>query len=377
MGELNPRKAILVALCFLGCVEAPRTTVYSWNLPQGFPEPRVPEDNPMSAAKVELGRHLFFDTRLSENRMQSCGSCHEQDRAFTDGRAVSIGSTGDSTPRGAMSITNSVYNFTQTWANPALTRLEDQALVPLFGEHPIELGLAGREEQLVTRLRTEDPRYLTLFRNAFPENSEPFTLNNAVRAIASFERSLLSGNSPVDRFLNRGETQALSESAQRGLTLFNSERLECFHCHGGFNFSGEVNHARNLLAEQQYQNNGLYNIDGRGGYPAPNRGLFESTHDPRDMGRFKPPTLRNIEMSAPYMHDGSLATLEDVIAHYARGGREILSGPNAGDGHESPVKSTFLHGFTLSESEQADLLAFLRALTDQEFLHDRRFASPW
>ena len=157
-------------------------------LPPGFPRPSLPADNPLTAAKAELGRFLFYDKRLSGNQTQSCASCHEQARAFTDGRARGLGSTGQLHPRGPMSLANVAYFEALTWANPLVLTLEEQALLPLFGETPVELGLAGREEELLQRLR-EDPQYPQRFAAAFPEDPESIRLVNVTRALASFERS--------------------------------------------------------------------------------------------------------------------------------------------------------------------------------------------
>ncbi len=368
------RKAATLALLVLsvGC-EPPSGDDYAWDLPAGFPTPRVPEDNPMSEAKVELGRYLFYDARLSGNQTQSCASCHEQAIAFTDARAVAIGSTGDSTPRSSMSLVNVAYLPRLTWANNVIATLEDQALVPMFSEEPVELGT--EREAMLARLR-EDPMYAVLFDAAF-DDEEPINLVNVVRAIASFERSMISGRSAYDRYVYEGDDDALDAAARRGLELFNSERFECFHCHGGFNFTDGVTHAGTVLEEVGFHNTGLYNIDGRGSYPAPNRGLYELTGEPRDMGRFRSPSLRNVALTAPYMHDGSIATLEEVLDHYAAGGRTIADGPNAGVGSESMLKNIFIHGFDATEQERADLIAFLRALTDEAFLTDPRFADPF
>ena len=349
---------------------------YDWGLPEGYPRPLVPLDNPMSAEKVELGRFLFYDVRLSGNQTQSCGSCHVQADAFTDLMPVSTGSTGEMTGRGSMSLTNVAYLPVLTWANPALTSLEDQALVPMFGEVPVELGLSGMEEELVRRLAA-DERYPAMFRAAFPDDPDPISVPNVVRAIASFERTLISHDSPYDRYAYGGDRTALSPSALRGLDLFFSERLECFHCHGGFNFTDTATHEGMTIREVAFHNTGLYNIDGRGGYPDTNTGLYAHTGDRRDMGAFRAPTLRNIAMTPPYMHDGSIATLDEVLDHYAAGGRTIESGPNAGVGSDSPLKNIFLHGFELSAEERADVLAFLESLTDETFLSDPRFADPF
>lgn len=367
----------LVLLAVTGCAPA-AAPAYEWDLPPGFPTPVVPADNPMSDEKVELGHYLFFDTRMSGNGTYSCGSCHQQAHAFTDALPLSMGSTGDTTPRGAMAIVNVAYNPVQTWANPGLVSLEDQAMVPMFGAHPnaVELGLSGMEDALVARIAA-DPMYPPMFAASFPGEAEPITVANIVRAIACFERTILSGNSPYDRYTYQGDTSAMSDSALRGQALFYSERMDCFHCHGGFNFTDGVMHGGTVIPMVQFHNTGLYNIDGRGGYPAPNRGVYEITHEPRDMGAFRAPTLRNIELTAPYFHDGTAATLDDVLDHYAAGGRTITSGPNAGVGAESPLKSIFVHGFTLTADERADALAFLRSLTDDSFLTDPRYADPF
>ncbi|GAB4207168.1 MAG: di-heme enzyme [Sandaracinaceae bacterium] len=366
----------IVAIAAIAVGSCAAEPAWQWDLPPGIPAPRVPADNPMSAAKVALGRRLFYDVRLSGNRTQSCASCHLQERAFTDGMPVSMGSTGDRTPRGAMSLANVAYNPVQTWANPALVSLEDQALVPLFAEHPVELGLANMEDELLARLRAE-PLYPDLYAEAYPGEADPITIANTVRAIAAFERTLLSFDSPYDRYFYRGDQAAMSEAALRGLDLFNSERLECFHCHGGFNFTDGVMHGGTRIPEVQFHNTALYNVDGRGGYPPGNRGLYEITGEPRDMGRFRAPTLRNIALTAPYMHDGSVPDLDAVLDHYAAGGRTIEDGPHAGVGSESPLKSIFLHGFALSSEERADVLAFLASLTDETFVRDPRFSDPW
>jgi cytochrome c peroxidase len=348
---------------------------YAWNLPSGFPKPKVPEDNPMNPAKVELGRQLFYDVRLSVTGQYSCASCHQQKKAFTDGRAQSLGATGQLHPRGSMSLANVAYGTSYGWANPILTSVEKQAMIPLFTEHPIELGLAGHENELLARLR-EDARYRAEFAAAFPEDKgkEPITVAHVVRAIGAFQRTLISCDSIYDRYTQGRDNGAMSESAKRGEVLFNSERLECFHCHGGFNFTDSTIYEGKAFVESAYHNNGLYNIDGKGGYPANNTGVHEISGNPLDMGRFKAPTLRNIALTAPYMHDGSIATLEEVIDHYSAGGRTIHDGPYAGNGSKNPNKSTFVQGFHLTPEERQDLLAFLRSLTDETFVNDPRFS---
>jgi cytochrome c peroxidase len=369
--------ALLLALV-IGEPVLGESTTYTWNLPVGFPVPKVPDDNPMSVEKVELGRFLFYDVRLSGNQTQACASCHQQARAFTDGLPRGIGSTGELHPRGSMSLGNVAYASTLTWANPVVRDLEIQALVPMFGEQPVELGLAGMEEELLARLEA-DGRYRRLFAEAFPADGDAISLGNITRAIAAFQRTLISGNAPYDRYINGLDDKALSASAIRGGNLYFGERFECFHCHGGFNLSGSITFQGQTFEEILFENNGLYNIDGNGAYPVPNRGLFEHTHAAADMGRFKPPTLRNIAVTAPYMHDGSIATLEEVLEHYAAGGRTIPDGePNAGVGHDNPYKNKlFIRGFEMSAQEKTDMLTFLESFTDQDFLTNPRFSDPF
>ncbi len=349
---------------------------YVWDLPPGFPRPKVPADNRMSVAKVELGRHLFYDARLSSDNTFSCASCHQQDKAFSDGKARGVGVTGEVHPRGSMALANIAYSPVLTWANPTQRRLETQALLPMFGEEPVELGLSGKERELLAKL-TADPKYLSLFAAAYPDEAGSVSLANLTKAIAAFERVLISGHSPYDRYRTGEEPDAISASAKRGEDLFFSERTECFHCHGGFNFTETADYVGKGFLEIEFHNTGLYNIDGKGAYPPPNTGVHAVSLDPEDMGRFKAPSLRNVAVTAPYMHDGSLATLEDVIAHYEAGGRTIATGPNAGVGAKSPLKSSFVKGFMLTVDERRDLIAFLQSLTDTGFLHDSRFANPW
>lgn len=353
-------------------------TGYAWTLPKGFPVPKVPEENPMSAEKAELGRFLFYDRRLSLNETQSCASCHRQELAFTDGLAGAVGSTGVVNRRSSMTLANAAYNSAQTWANPTLKTLEMQVAVPLLGDNPVELGFAGNERVLLERLRAE-PLYPPMFAAAFPdEETDPVNLYNVVRAIASFERLLVSGNSPYDAYANGEDEGAISESAKRGARLFFGERFECHHCHGGFALSTSVTWAGKTTDQLSYHNDALYNLDGDGAYPLRDQGLAEVTGHSDDMGKFRPPTLRNIAVTAPYMHDGSIGTLREVIEqHYARGGRLIESGPDAGDGARSPLKSAFVSGFSIEPEEVDDLLAFLESLTDEEFLTNPSLSDPW
>lgn len=348
---------------------------YVWNLPKGFPKPHVPADNPMTAAKVELGRYLFYDTRMSVNGKASCATCHKQELAFTDGRAVGMGATGELHSRSAMSLVNVAYSAALTWSNPRLTRLEEQALTPMFGDHPVELGL--REGDGFLPMLRSDPTYRDLFERGFSGDSDRFTIANVTKAIASFERSIISARSPFDRYHYGGDDSAVSDFAKRGEILFFNQHLSCFRCHGGFNFTDSTVSETNATRQIEFHNTGLYNLAGLLSYPAPNVGIYEYTKEPADVGKFKAPTLRNIALTAPYMHDGSIPTLEGVLDHYAAGGRHITSGAYAGNGHDNPNKDPLIGGFTLSESDREDLIAFLNSLTDDAVLHDPRFSDPW
>jgi cytochrome c peroxidase len=307
-------------------------STYTWNLPKGFPKPHVPADNPMTPAKVELGRHLFYDPRMSVNGKTSCATCHKQELAFTDGRPVAVGTTGQSHPRGAMSLINVAYSATLTWNNPEMKALEEQALVPMMGEHPVELGL--REGDGFLPMLRADPKYRILFERAFPNDSDRMIMSNVTKAIASFERSIISARSPYDRYHYYREDGAVSDAAKHGEILFFDSRHSCFRCHGGFTFSDA----------------GLHN-----------------TGVNTDTGMFKAPTLRNIAVTAPYMHDGSIPTLEAVLDHYTAGGRV----------HDNPSKDPLIHGFEMSTQDRQDLIAYLQSLTDQAILHDPNFANPW
>jgi cytochrome c peroxidase len=370
---MNIRRAAAIALVvagFGGCSRAadpprenPPAAPFAWQLPAGLPVPKVPADNPMTTDKVALGRRLFYDQRLSGNQTFACASCHQQAHAFTDGRAQAIGSTGALHARSAMSLTNVAYNASFGWADPTLRTLEAQMAVPMFNEHPIELGLKGREAEVVARFAGR-PEDVAAFRAAFPGDGSAVTLDNIVKAIAAFERTLISGDSALDRYLYRDDKSGMSPASFRGMSLFFSDRLRCSECHTTFNLSGPVDFEGSKKLELAFHNTGLYNVDGRGSYPDTDRGLFDLTKRPSDMGRFRAPTLRNIAVTAPYMHDGSVPTLDAAVLHYASGGKA------------SPLRSDRVRGFRLSPGERADLIAFLHTLTDEKFLTNPAFASP-
>lgn len=375
----------LSLVAITGCGSGSKTTIddgssdnaaFAWQLPAHIPAPIEPADNPMSEAKFQLGRHLFYDLRLSGNGQQGCVTCHQQAMAFTDGLALPSGSTGEVLLRNSQPLTNAGYFTTLTWANPSLLTLEKQALVPLFGESPVEQGIHdGNKAEVLQRLKNE-PVYAELFSDAFSGQSDPVNFDNIVKALASFVRGLTSFNSAFDEF-EQGNITALSASAERGRQLFFSERLECFHCHGGYMFSDATADRTQTFIERPFHNTGLFNIGGTGAFPEGNRGTFEITGNADDMGKFRAPTLRNIALTAPYMHDGSMATLEEVLTFYAAGGRNITAGDQAGDGRASPFKDGLITGFTLSTEERTDLIAFLNSLTDETLTTSERFANPW
>ncbi len=345
-------------------------------LPAWAPRLVEPVGNRSNAAKIELGRRLFYDGRLAYDGMRSCATCHKQELNFADSLALSWGVTGEQTARNAPALGNVGYAAALTWANPRMLHLEDQALGPMFGQHPVEMGMAGLEADMVFRV-SSDPVYRDLFPKAFPETGGDVSIASITQALAAFERSLVSLNSPYDRF-KHGDAKAISESAKRGEALFFGPRLKCGGCHSDINFAGPARYADAPDARQTYSNTGLYNLDGKGAYPLSNPGVAGQTGRAEDMGNFKTPGLRNIAVSAPYMHDGSIATLEGVLEHYAAGGRTTPVGEaNAGNGAESPLKNPLVSGFDLSAQEKADVLAFLQALTDEGFLTDPRFGDPW
>ncbi|MFV0429465.1 MAG: MbnH family di-heme enzyme [Arachnia sp.] len=348
---------------------------FRWPMPAWMPPPPVPDDIEMTPDLVELGRHLFYDARLSVDGTIACASCHQQELAFTDGRTTALGARSTLGHRNSPSLANVGYMPTLTWINPHFTTLEFQALTPMFGTEPVEMGLAGQEEALFGRLAA-DPYYAGAFPVAFPDRPMP-DLYTITRALGAFQRTMISLNSPYDRATYYGEAEAMTEAARRGQALFFDHRLECYHCHTGALFSDNLETARTPFPENAYHNTGLYNLDGAGAYPAGGLGLYEFTGVDADMGRFRTPSLRNVAVTAPYMHDGSIATLEEVIRHYAAGGRSITDGPHAGIGHENPYRDGLIVGFEISDAEIADLTAFLESLTDRDFLTDPAFADPW
>ena len=363
-------------IAFIGSKNKIANSNWTWNLPPGFPEPMVPAFNSMSPEKVKLGKFLFYDKKLSGNENFSCETCHQQNVAFTDEMRVPKGSTGEFHVRNSPSLTNAAYNATLTWANPVLKTLEEQIHLPMFGEHPIEMNITGNEEKVLLRFAS-DPVYEELFEQAFPADEDAINFPNIINSLSAFIRTFISGNSRFDQFVYQGNKDVLSPSELRGLNLFFSEDLECHHCHGGFNFTLSAIHSNTTFLEQPFHNTGLYNVNNKDAYPPQNPGLFEFTLKEMDRGKFRAPTLRNIALTAPYMHDGSVKTLDEVIRLYEQGGRNIKTGELKGDGRKNKHKSGFVGGFELTNQQRKDLVAFLEALTDSTFINDPLIANPF
>jgi cytochrome c peroxidase len=300
------------------------TGEYRWRLPRGFPQPAVPAENPMSDAKVSLGARLFADRRLSVDGSYSCQSCHVPERAFTDGRGRSRGVTGAELALNAPTLLNAAYNASLGWNDVGIFTLEQQMRGPLFNQHPPELGLAGRESRVESEFAA-DPELAPLFMAAFPGEARAVSMDNVIRAIAAYERTLLAGNSAFDRYVFAGDHEALDARQKRGMQLFFGN-AGCSGCHGGINFAGpwvDRDHPR----------------------AAP---IFADTGTGKNV---RVPTLRNLPASAPFMHDGRFATLDAVLDHYER-----LAADPAADAR--------LRRAPLTTEERAELAAFLQALSD-------------
>lgn len=299
-------------------------------LPPEFPPLPAPADNPFTAEKFALGQALFFDKRLSRTGEIACGSCHLQANAFADPRRVSEGIEGRTGTRNAPPLFNLAWTSSYFW-DGGVDSLERQAMAPIMDPNEMDLPL----DEATARVAA-DPTYPPRFQAVFGTGVTPLALT---QALASFVRGLVSGDSRLDRH-RRGEPHALGAAERRGLAIFEGERGECFHCHTGFN-----------LTNDRFANNGSFQVGG-------DVGRQRITGKANDLGRFRVPSLRNVAVTAPYMHDGSLATLEQVIDHYDRGG----------GGHESTDAN--IRKLHLTPAEKRDLRAFLNALTDETFLAD-------
>jgi len=289
--------------------------------PKGLGAIRFPADNPPSAAKIALGKQLYFDPRLSRDNTVSCASCHDPNKGWSNGERFATGVDGKMGGRSAPTIVNVAYNVFQFWDGRAGS-LEEQALGPI--QNPIEMDLTLPE--LVKRLNSI-PGYRKQFREVF--GSDP-TAENAGKAIAAYERTILSGDAPYDRF-KAGDAAALSEAAQRGMKLYFG-KAHCTACHSGPNFTDNAFHNIGIGMDKK----------------TPDAGRAAISKMEGDTGSFKTPTLREIARTAPYMHDGSLKTLEDVVRYYAKGGID------------NPYLDEEIYSFKMSDQEVADLVTFLK-----------------
>lgn len=317
--------AIAAALLLVG--GAVSAGPWRWTLPDGVAAPAVPADNPMSAAKVELGRRLFYDADLSIDGTMACSTCHEQRRGFADGNRSRPGVHGDPGRRNVPGLANVAWLSPLTWADPGLTSLEKQALVPITGDRPVEMGMLGKEAEIPARIG-RDRCYRQMFAKAFPETRGRIDLPAVAKALAVFQRTMISYDSPYDR----RTTTPLPPAAARGLVLFEAR---CASCHTGPIFSDGRFHRIETRVDDA------------------DAGLVEKSGDPADRGRFRTPSLRNVALGSPYLHDGSAATLGDAIRR-----------------HEGLPQGA------LSPAQVDDLTGFIGALTDERFIADPRFAYP-
>ena len=320
-------KTLLFSLVLFAVLTSSNLKLNQIEIPFGFPKIIVPEDNPLSEAKIELGKKLFFEKLLSRDSSISCATCHNPKYAFTDGLEKAKGIKNREVSCNTPTLTNIAYNtsFLRDGVNPSL---EAQVIVPIHEKNEFDFHILLAAERLKKK-----KEYVDLSLAAFGEIPNPKVISNA---IASFERTLISGNSRYDQFTFQKDSSALSINELRGMHLFNKHN--CVSCHSGFNFTnGEV------------VNNGLYQ-------DYEDIGKMRVTLDSNDKGAFKVPTLRNVALTAPYMHDGSLKSLEAVLDHYIRGG------------FDNPNKDDRVKELSFSENDKQDLVAFLKCLTDSSFI---------
>jgi len=308
---------------------------YKLKIPFGLEETAVviPADNPLTKEKVELGRLLFFDKRLSQDNTIACANCHMAKFAFTDGKPVSAGIRGQKGGRSAPASFNRVFSSTQFWDGRAPT-LEAQSVGPFT--NPIEHGFANYDVMNAKMMKI--PGYRKLFKQVFGDDT--ITTERVGMAIASFQRTVLSGNSPADRFDQGGEAAAIPETAQKGLILFR-DKARCTKCHSGFNFTDEKFHNLGIGWDDNKVDLGRYMV----------------TQNAEELGAFKTPTLREIARSAPYMHDGRFKTLAEVVDFYNKGGVK------------NPHQDNLVIPLELTDQEKHDLVAFLRTLNGEGWQH--------
>ena len=325
---------------------------YALNIPQGLPEMEIPADNPLTVAGVELGRHLFFDPILSLDSTISCASCHLPELGFSDPNQFSLGVNGATGTRNAMSLVNVGFFTKGLFWDGSVQTLEEQALMPV--EDHREMNEAW--PNVINKLQKHE-RYPRMFREAFGiEYTDAITKDLAVKAIAQFERTLISGNSRYDQVL-WGDGVFLEDDELNGRDLYFFELSQqndhpgCSHCHNG-----------PLLTDNRFVNNGLDSVANLSAFTDIGRGKVTGLFD---NGKFRVPSLRNIALTAPYMHDGRFETLEEVIDHYVTGG------------HYADNIDANMRSFTITEQEKKDLIAFLKTFTDEEFVNNPNFKSPF
>lgn len=342
----------------------------------GFPYNYIPSsvtdsfyldgENVFTKEKAALGRYLFYDRRLSVNNTKACASCHSQQFSFTDSYTKSIGALGDLHQRNARPLINIIFNKYLTSADSLLHFPEQQINNPMLNERPVEMGIKGNEEKIIAKLKT-DTLYQKMFTTVFPKEKNPFTIINIQHSITTFLKTIFSFNSPYDK-------KQLTAEQEYGMQLFFSDKLNCNKCHGGINFSTPS--LQNSKGQVDfYFNTGLYNINGS--YPANDKGLYEKTNKDADNGKIRVPTLRNLAFTAPYFHDGSAATLEEVLKVYMEGGRNITEGINKGDGRNNPHKNFLIKGFNLNLQEQKAVISFLFSLSDSFVIKNPAYANPF
>ncbi len=327
----------------------------------GLPSLTIPVDNPQTAEKIELGRLLFNDKRFSAGGAVSCASCHREDEAFTDGLTVAVGINGQAGTRNTPTVINAAF-FETLFLDGRAASLEAQALGPMF--NPIEHGL--QNQQAILDLVQQDQSYTEAFSKVFAIRADGINISHVTKAIASYERTLIAANSPFDRYLFGRDHTAITESAVRGLSIF-KRKGNCVTCH-------EISWNNALFTDNRFYNIGvgfkklapvlqdfLAAIEqGKNPDEFPlttaqrsELGRFNATKLAADLGKFKTPTLRNIALTAPYMHDGSMLTLEEVVEHYDKGG------------DKNSYIDTKIFPLHLTQQEKLDLVAFMKALTSQ------------
>ncbi|OYU54633.1 MAG: di-heme enzyme [Chitinophagaceae bacterium BSSC1] len=319
----------------------------------------------IGSVKIALGHWLFFDNRLSYNQQKSCASCHDPKFCFSDGYRTSAGTDGFNVKHNAPSLINIVFVDHLTWADSSIHNLAQQMRNPMFNEAPRELGIKGHETLVLDNLAA-DPYYQKAFKEAFPNEPSPIKIGNVINAITAYETILTSFNSKYDRYL-KGNKKAMNPQELAGLKLYQSDRLQCATCHD--------HPTRYQRQELVYANTGLYNVAGN--YPLEDQGLFDITRNLEDRGKFRIPSLKNVMLTAPYTHNGSVQTISEMIDIYAAGGRNISDGPFKGNGSQHPNKSHLIKGFQLSSLEKQQLMAFLNALTDTSNLHLEHWKDPF